>query len=82
MFPFSVSVNAGILSGTNGDVRLDVDRDVFLLFNVVDENQSWYLEENIQKCTDAANVDPTDSDFTESNLMHCEKLFRRSSPIN
>ncbi|XP_028277220.1 hephaestin-like protein 1 [Parambassis ranga] len=60
----------GILSGTNGHVRVDVDQDVFLMFNVVDENHSWYLEENIQNCSDSAEVDPTDADFTESNLMH------------
>ncbi|KAM8835976.1 ferroxidase HEPHL1 [Synchiropus picturatus] len=50
--------------------RTDVDQDVFLMFSVVDENASWYLEENIQGCTDPASVDPEDPDFQESNLMH------------
>uniref|UniRef100_UPI0037E8636B ferroxidase HEPHL1 isoform X2 n=1 Tax=Semicossyphus pulcher TaxID=241346 RepID=UPI0037E8636B len=50
--------------------RHDVDQDVFLMFNVVDENLSWYLEDNIQKYTDAGLVDPDDPDFIESNLMH------------
>lgn len=51
-------------------VRNDVDQDVFLMFNVVDENLSWYLLDNIQKCSDPAGVDRKDPDFHESNLMH------------
>ncbi|CAJ1063928.1 ferroxidase HEPHL1 isoform X1 [Xyrichtys novacula] len=66
----------GILKETNkpGSVvdsaRNDVDQDVFLMFNVVDENLSWYLEENIKKCGDPGGVDREDPDFEESNLMH------------
>ncbi|XP_076606556.1 ferroxidase HEPHL1 [Chaetodon auriga] len=51
-------------------VRNDVDQDVFLMFTVVDENLSWYLEDNIQSCSDPAGVDEEDPDFAESNLMH------------
>ncbi|KAI3373677.1 hypothetical protein L3Q82_022271, partial [Scortum barcoo] len=51
-------------------VRNDVDQDVFLMFTVVDENLSWYLEDNIQSCSDPAGVDREDPDFEESNLMH------------
>lgn len=55
--------------------RSDVDEDFVLMFSVVDENLSWYLEENIEKfCSDpdatkelAENVD---EEFRESNLMH------------
>lgn len=50
--------------------RNDVDQDVFLMFSVVDENESWYLEDNIQTCSNAAGIDPEDPDFIESNLMH------------
>lgn len=42
-----------------------------LLFMVFDENESWYLDENIQ--TYSANphlVDKDDEDFLESNKMH------------
>lgn len=53
--------------------RNDVDQDVFLMFTVVDENQSWYLEDNIKSCSDPAGVDREDPDFMESNLMHGEK---------
>lgn len=52
--------------------RNDVDQDFFLMFNVVDENLSWYLEDNIQGCSDPAGVDRDDPDFVESNLMHGE----------
>nr|XP_013998673.1 unnamed protein product [Salmo salar] len=51
--------------------RVDVDRDVVLMFNVVDESLSWYQEHNIQTfCSDPASVDPADPDFQESNMMH------------
>lgn len=53
-------------------VRNDVDQDVFLMFSVVDENLSWYLQDNIQSCNDPEGVDPEDPDFVESNLMHGE----------
>ncbi|KAM9348630.1 ferroxidase HEPHL1 [Symphorus nematophorus] len=67
----------GILKETNDAVqgqtesaRNDVDQDVFLMFTVVDENMSWYVEDNIQSCPDPTRVDPDDPDFVESNLMH------------
>lgn len=54
-------------------VRNDVNQDVFLMFTVVEENLSWYLEDNIQSCSDPAGVNQEDPDFKESNLMHGEK---------
>nr|XP_046267166.1 ferroxidase HEPHL1 isoform X2 [Scatophagus argus] len=50
--------------------RNDVDQDVFLMFTVVDENLSWYLEDNIQRCSCPAEIFEEDPDFEESNLMH------------
>ncbi|XP_062869627.1 ferroxidase HEPHL1 [Trichomycterus rosablanca] len=51
--------------------RTDVDQDFLLLFSVVDENLSWYLDENIQNfCFDPDGVDPTDPDFQRSNQMN------------
>lgn len=47
----------------------DVDREVFELFSVMDENSSAYLAENIRRFT-TESVDPEDDDFHESNLMH------------
>uniref|UniRef100_A0A8C1BNW5 ferroxidase n=1 Tax=Cyprinus carpio carpio TaxID=630221 RepID=A0A8C1BNW5_CYPCA len=55
--------------------RSDVDEDFILMFSVVDENLSWYLEENIEKfCSDPdatkQHMENVDEEFRESNLMH------------
>ncbi|XP_053501525.1 ferroxidase HEPHL1-like isoform X2 [Ictalurus furcatus] len=51
--------------------RTDVDKDFLLLFSVVNENLSWYLDENIQTfCLEPADVDPSDQDFQYSNQMN------------
>ncbi|XP_059820600.1 ferroxidase HEPHL1-like isoform X2 [Hypanus sabinus] len=51
--------------------RKDVDQDFVLMFTVVDENISWYLDENINKyCSMPSAVDKDDGDFQESNMMH------------
>ncbi|KAM9321158.1 ferroxidase HEPHL1 [Gastrophryne carolinensis] len=51
--------------------RLDVNKDFVMMFSVVDENMSWYLEENIQAhCSQPDTVNPEDEDFEESNKMH------------
>ncbi|XP_061754573.1 ferroxidase HEPHL1 isoform X2 [Nerophis ophidion] len=60
----------GILNESEkGTARNDVAQDVFLMFHVVDENLSWYLEDNIEIFTDQSKVFE-DEDFEESNLMH------------
>ncbi|NWX86835.1 HEPH protein, partial [Nothoprocta pentlandii] len=60
----------GILTG-NSQRRQDVDIDFFLMFSVVDENLSWYLDANIASfCTDPGSVDKEDEEFQESNKMH------------
>jgi hephaestin len=49
----------------------DVDRELYTMFNVDDENQSAYLQQNIDTFAgDPGSVDPEDEDFGESNLMH------------
>ncbi|XP_071068403.1 ferroxidase HEPHL1 isoform X2 [Dasypus novemcinctus] len=41
------------------------------MFTLVDENQSWYLDENIRQfCTDPDSVDKEDAVFQRSNKMH------------
>ncbi|XP_075054840.1 ferroxidase HEPHL1 [Mixophyes fleayi] len=56
--------------------RLDVDKDFVLMFSVVDENLSWYLEENIQTyCSEPDTVDVDNEDFQESNKMHAINGF-------
>jgi len=49
----------------------DVDREFATMFLVFDENQSPYLQRNIDMFAgDPGSVDPDDEDFQESNLMH------------
>lgn len=62
----------GTLKGQGSDrQRTDVKKEFALLFMVHDENQSWYLDDNIRKYL---NVEPNDVDqderFKESNMMH------------
>ncbi len=49
----------------------DVDREFVSMFVVIDENDSWYIDENIQTYAGRpATVNADDDDFQESNLMH------------
>ncbi|NXM20167.1 HPHL1 protein, partial [Ploceus nigricollis] len=48
-----------------------IDREFYLLFSIFDENDSWYLNKNIEAFTgDPSKVDANDADFMESNKMH------------
>ena len=51
--------------------RGDVEKEFALLFMVHDENQSWYIDNNIEKYLgiDTDNYEP-DEEFEESNMMH------------
>lgn len=62
----------GTLRGDGSDrQRVDVEKEFALLFMVHDENQSWYLDDNIKTYL---GVDPDtfrpDEEFEESNKMH------------
>jgi FtsP/CotA-like multicopper oxidase with cupredoxin domain len=46
----------------------DVDQEVFALFSVMDENKSFYLDQELKSL--AKPPAPDDGDFNESNLMH------------
>jgi len=48
----------------------DVDREIFALFSVMNENQSPFLDANIKRFAEPPAPDPDDEDFQESNLMH------------
>jgi FtsP/CotA-like multicopper oxidase with cupredoxin domain len=49
----------------------DIDREFVTMFEVSDENNSWYLDENIERYIDQPEqVDRDDEEFHESNLMH------------
>jgi FtsP/CotA-like multicopper oxidase with cupredoxin domain len=51
---------------------VDVDREVFSYFSVINENESPYLDQNLQELAQAPHeVAPDDEEgFEESNLMH------------
>jgi FtsP/CotA-like multicopper oxidase with cupredoxin domain len=52
-------------------VPTDVDRELVAEFMVSSENQSPYLQQNIDTFAgDPGSVDPDDEDFQESNQMH------------
>jgi hypothetical protein len=52
-----------------GDPRpSDVDRELFVMYAIFDENLSLFLDYNVQTNAPAAQVD--DPDFIESNLKH------------
>lgn len=50
-----------------------MDQEFVAMFSVVDENLSWYLEDNIETyCSEPDTVDRDSEDFQESNRMHCK----------
>ncbi|XP_073912246.1 ferroxidase HEPHL1-like isoform X3 [Castor canadensis] len=64
----------GMLNRYSG-TRADVDREFIIMFTLVEENQSWYLDENIRHfCTDPDSVDKDDAVFQRSNKMHAGML--------
>ncbi|XP_043556810.1 coagulation factor V [Chiloscyllium plagiosum] len=56
------------LDARNLQIRLDEEQHV--IFVAFDENQSWYIDENIQLFLDPSNFDSTDPGFYESNIMY------------
>jgi len=74
---------ADTLTGLNGFIEItrrgmaradgspvDVDRELFNMFLVSDENGSHFLQENIDRFAQPPAPDPEDEEFHESNLMH------------
>nr|XP_015206786.1 PREDICTED: hephaestin isoform X2 [Lepisosteus oculatus] len=59
----------GVLDGHTN--RSDVDMDFLLMFMNVDENLSWYVDDNINRyCSDPGSVDKEDEEFKTRNRMH------------
>lgn len=48
-----------------------------MMFSVIDENLSWYIDENINAFINDTAVDKEDEDFQESNKMHCKTSLSR-----
>lgn len=53
-----------------------VDREFFLLFSVMDENMSWYLEDNIDRFG-SNETNPDNEEFEESNMMHGNQCVKQ-----
>jgi hypothetical protein len=49
----------------------DVEREFVAVFNIFDENLSWYLDDNVATLAPQSDaVERDDEAFSESNLMH------------
>lgn len=48
----------------------DVDREFVNLYTVMDENESWYLKQNMQRTLGSERKPEDEAIFTEGNLMH------------
>ena len=63
-----LTCKSGALEG--GKTR-GVDKEFLALFSVLDENDSWLLDKNINYyCSEPQGVNKEDEDFMESNKMH------------
>lgn len=51
--------------------KVHVNKEIFVLFNVMDENLSWYIDESIKEFSpDKALLDKNDEAFKHGNLIH------------
>lgn len=64
----------GVLDASGHQYAKKIQHEFFLLFSVMDENESWYLEENMKKFGSDAS-DPANEEFQESNKMHAVNGF-------
>lgn len=61
---------------SSGSHQSGISHEFFLMFSAVDENRSWYLEENIKKFWPESDVFKLKNDdkLQNSRRLHC-KLF-------
>lgn len=53
-----------------------MNKEIFVLFHVVDENLSWYIDESIKEFSpDKTLLDKNDEAFKHGNLIHGRSLF-------
>jgi hypothetical protein len=51
--------------------KVHVNKEIFVLFHVVDENLSWYIDESIREFSpDKALLNKQDEAFKHGNLIH------------
>lgn len=73
---FSGLVGGGIVVTACGMARedgspKDVDRELVAYFSIIDENQSWYVDESLELSgKDPAEFDHENPEFMEGNLKH------------
>lgn len=61
------------VSGTlDGDIEKNIDKFYVLMFAQIDENNSWYIDDNIQTYTEPGQVNASDQSFQQSNTMFCK----------
>ncbi|XP_047610849.1 ceruloplasmin-like [Phacochoerus africanus] len=53
----------------DGDMEKNINESYVLLFSTTDENNSWYINENINTYTEPGQVNASDPGFQESNRM-------------
>ncbi|XP_077015484.1 ceruloplasmin-like [Tamandua tetradactyla] len=51
----------------NGNNEKNVDKSYFLLFTIINENESWYINDNINTFTEPGKVNTSDPGFVASN---------------
>ncbi|KAI7800963.1 hephaestin-like protein 1a [Triplophysa rosa] len=64
----------GVLDQSGHQHADKTQHEFFLLFSVMDENESWYLEDNIKRFG-SSESDQDDEEFQESNKMHAVNGF-------
>lgn len=51
--------------------RSDAEQEFVVLYTILDENESWYIQENVMRYTwQPYTVDYSNRDFRTSNRMH------------
>ena len=51
--------------------RKDIQKEFYMIFHVLDENESWYLDENMRNSgIDPMKFNKADKSFKESNMMY------------
>lgn len=68
-----------MLSGS----RTDAEQEFVVLYTILDENESWYIQENVMRYTwQPYTVDYKDADFRTSNRMHGQYWCSKSKVKN
>ncbi|XP_045150941.1 ceruloplasmin [Echinops telfairi] len=61
-----LTCKGGILTG---GIEIYIDKSYAMMFSITDENNSWYIDDNIKTYTEPGKVNASDPDFQASNKM-------------